>query len=203
MADGMDDLVTKTSKLDLEKEDKKEDKDFYGLQGLDPDTSVLYRVCRYDQDTDNDILCKAKPGSKEADRTVNQHINSGSRLASQFISSTVSPEVALQWAFYTKETPKDVKLRPNGPHPIIIIDLSKMEGMQELKDLINLTNNEVQEHFVKGKPQINRVKSSKEVLFQWRIPKKNYIIKTDGCRTWFVEENVFELWKNPTQPRLK
>ena len=203
MADGMDDLVTKTSKLDLEKEDKKEDKDFYGLQGLDPDTSVLYRVCRYDQDTDNDILCKAKPGSKEADRTVNQHINSGSRLASQFISSTVSPEVALQWAFYTKETPKDVKLRPNGPHPIIIIDLSKMEGMQELKDLINLTNNEVQEHFVKGTPQINRVKSSKEVLFQWRIPKKNYIIKTDGCRTWFVEENVFELWKNPTQPRLK
>ena len=202
MADGIDDLVAKTSKLAIEERVKKEDKDFYGLQGLNPDT-VLYRVCRYDQDTDNDILCKAKRGSKEAERTVNQHINSGSRLASRFISSTVSRKVALQWAFYTKETTKDVKLRPNGPHPIIIIDLSKMKGMQELKDLINLTNNEVQEHFVKGKPQINRVKSSQEVLFQWRIPKKNFIKKRDGCRTSLVEENVFELWKNPPQPRLK
>ena len=198
MADGMDDLVTKTSKLAIKKRDEIEDKDFYGLQGLNPDT-VLYRVCRYDQDTDNDILCKAKPGSKEAERTVNQHINSGSRLASRFISSTVSPEVALQWAFYAKETPNDVKLRPNGPQPIIIIYLSKMKGMQELKNLINLTNKEVREHFVKGITQINRVKSSQEVLFQWRIPKKNVIKKRDGC----LEVTVFELWKNPPRPQLK
>ena len=187
MADGIDELVTRTSNLAIEK-----DEDFYGLQGLDPNT-VLYRVCRYDQDTDQDILCKAKRGSEEAQRTVNQHIKSGSRLASRFISSTVSKDVALQWAFYTKETPKDVKLRPNGPQPIIIIYLSRMKDMAELENLINLTNEEVRKHFVKGSTQINRVKSSREVLFQWRIPKKNCVLK----------ENVFELWKNPPQPRLQ
>lgn len=194
MADGIDDLVTRTLNLAIEK-----DEDFYGLQGLDPDT-VLYRVCRYDQDTDHDILCKAEPGSEEAKRTVNQHINSGSRLASRFISSTVSQDVALQWAFYTKETPNDVKLRPNGPQPIIIIYLSRMKGMPELKNLINLTNKKVREHFVKGITQINRVKSSHEVLFQWRIPKKNWVLKAHGG---YVEENVFELWKNPPQPRFQ
>ena len=195
MADGIDELVTRTSNLAIEK-----DEDFYGLQGLDPNTAVLYRVCRYDEDTDQDILCKAKWGSEEAQRTVNQHINSGSRLASRFISSTVSKDVALQWAFYTKETPKDVKLRPNGPQPIIIIYLSRMKGMPELKNLINLTNEKVREHFVEGSTQINRVKSSHEVLFQWRIPKKNCVLKADWYYLRLVEENVFELWKNPPQP---
>ena len=178
----VDDLVKKTKTLGLGKPDK----DYYGLQGLDPNT-VLYRVCRSNQDISKDIVCKAKPGSPESKRSVNQHINSGSTHASCFISTTASRDVALKWAYYTKETPDNVKKRNL---PIIEINLSKMSGMQELRDLINLTNQEVREHFISGATQINRVKSSQEVLFQWRIPKRN----SSG-------EIVFELWKNPPMPK--
>ena len=180
----VDDLVKKTKTLGLGKPDE----DYYGLQGLDPST-VLYRVCRTDQDISADIVCKAKPGSQESQRSVNQHINSGSKLASRFISTTASRDVALKWAYYTKETPNDVKKR-DEPLSIIEINLSKMSGMQELSDLINLTNQEVRNHFVSGATQINRVKSSQEVLFQWRIPKTN----SSG-------EIVFELWENPPIPK--
>ena len=180
----VDDLVKKTKTLGLGKPDK----DYYGLQGLDPNT-VLYRVCRSDQDISKDIECKANRGSKESERSVNQHINSGSRLASRFISTTASSDVALEWAYYTKETRGNV-IKRSVPLPIIKINLSKMSGMQELSDLINLTNQEVREHFVSGATQISRVKSSQEVLFQWRIPKRNP-----------REEIVFELWENPPMPK--
>ena len=174
----IDDLVKKTEKLDIGN---------YGLQGLSPN-AVLYRVCRDDQDTNNDIVCKAKPGTEEATRTVNQHINSGSRLSSQYISTSASSDVVLKWTFYTKETPNDKKMREK-PLPIIKIYLSKLAGMEELNDLINLTNKEVREYFVSGATQISRVKSSQEVLFQWCIPKK---IESG--------ENVSELWENPSMP---
>ena len=180
----IDDLIKKTGKLGIVERDES----YYGLQGLDPNT-VLYRVCRSDQDTNKDIVCKAKPGTPDAERSVNQHINSGSTKDSRFISTTASSDVALKWAYYTKESKDDVKKR-EVPLPMVKVDLSKMAGMQELKDLINLTDQDVREHFVSGATQINRVKSSQEVLFQWRIPKKNPSGKI-----------VFELWKNPPVPK--
>jgi hypothetical protein len=141
-----------------------DDESYYGLQGLDPGT-VLYRACREDEDTDENIVCK----DSDSDRSVEQHIASGSKYPSRFISTTTSSDVVLKWA---KEG-----------QPIIKIDLSRMTaGMEALDEMINLTNTAVREHFIKGATHRSWAKSSKEVLFQWHIPKKN----ASG-------ENVFEL----------
>jgi hypothetical protein len=166
-SDSIDELTRKTKGLHIDKPDK----DYYGLQGLKKD-GVLYRACLKEQDIDKDIVSKAKPGTPDANRTVAQHIASGSKKSSRFISTTASSDVVSNWA--------------TEGQPIIKIHLSKMAGMKALDEMINLTNTEVREHFLKGATHRNWAKSSQEVLFQWCIPKKN----SKG-------ENVFELWKKP------
>ena len=161
------------------------DECFYGLQGLP--CEVLYRVCRYDEDINRDINCKAPPGTEYEKRTPNQHINSGSKYPSRFISTTTSLKVAKHWAGETWEKQKNVM---PAPPPIIKIYLSRMTGMIELENMINLSNPLVFGRFISGAIQINRVKSSDEILFQWRIPKKNYFPAQDGS---LVEVDVFEL----------
>ena len=163
---GIDDLVHGTNKMTLE--------DRY-----------TYRVCRKDEDISKDIVSKAKQGTPDAKRTVNQHINSGSKKDSPYISTTASPKVAQEWAYYTKENPKDVREREE-PLRIVKIDRSKMDGKP-----IDLTKASEREKYVSGATQINRAKSSQEVLFQDRIPKRN----SRG-------ENVFEEWKNPPKPEM-
>ena len=76
----IDFLVPKTSNLSI---------GYYGLQGLDPD-AVLYRACNKDEDISKEILCKDPPNS---DRTVEQHIASGSKNPSRHISTTTSSDV--------------------------------------------------------------------------------------------------------------
>ena len=166
-SDSIDELTRKTKGLHIVKPDE----DYYGLQGLKED-GVLYRACLKEQDIDKDIVCKAKPGTPDANRTVEQHIASGSKKPSRFISTTASPAVASKWA--------------TDGQPIIEIHLSKMAGMKELDEMIDLTNTAVRERFLKGAINRNRAKSSQEVLFQWRIPKKN----PKG-------EDVFQLWGKP------
>jgi hypothetical protein len=61
--------------------------------------------------------------------------------------------------------------------------------------MINLDNEEVRNHFLTGKPQRNWANGAEEVLFQFKIPKKNS-----------SHENVFELLENaqkPPQPKKK
>ena len=58
--------------------------------------------------------------------------------------------------------------------------------MKALNEMINLTNTGVREHFIKGAIHRNWAKSSKEVLFQYRIPKKNS-----------RNEDVFVKWEKP------
>ena len=167
----IDDLVRGTEKITLE----------------DSSSEYLYRVCRKDEDISKDIVAKAKQGTPDAKRTVNQHINSGSKKDSSYISTTASPETAQQWAHYTKENPKDVREREE-PLRIIKIDQSKMDSTCKP---IDLTKESEREKYVSGATQINRAKSSQEVLFQDRIPKQN----SRG-------ENVFEEWKNPPKPEM-
>ena len=159
----IDFLVKKTSNLRI----KKQDKDYYGLRGLDPD-AVLYRACDKNADISKDIECK----DPNSDRTVEQHIASGSKKSSRYISTTTSSDVVDKWA---KED-----------QPIVKIDLSRLAGMKELNEMINLTNTEVREHFIKGATHRSWAKSSKEVLFQYRIPKKNS-----------RKEDVFVKWEKP------
>lgn len=167
---GIDELVSGTNKMTLE-----------------DSPEYVYRVCRKDEDISKDIVAKAKQGTPDAKRTVNQHINSGGKKDSIYISTTASPKVAQEWAYYTKESPKDVREREE-PLPIIKIDRSKMDGSSKS---INLTKESEREKHVSGATQINRAKSSQEVLFQHRIPKQN----SRG-------ENVFEEWKNPPKPEM-
>ena len=159
----IDFLVKKTSQLSIEKPDK----DYYGLQGLDPN-AVLYRACDKNADINNDIVCK----DPNSDRTVEQHIASGSKKPSRYISTTTSSDVVEKWA--------------EENQPIVKIYLSRLAGMKELNEMINLTNTEVREHFIKGAIHRNWAKSSKEVLFQYRIPKKNSL-----------KEDVFVKWEKP------
>ncbi len=179
-----------------------EDMEHCGLWGIDR-LQVLYRVCRDDEDLDNDIVSKVGPSPPQpsstpkkevskkevpkkevsAKKAVNQHIHSG-HIPTQFISCTASRVKALEWAFYTKGTPYDIQDRPI-PRRIIMIHISRIPP-ETASQIINLTREVVLRHFVSGSTQINRAKSSHEVLFQWRIPKKN----SRG-------EDVFELWQHP------
>lgn len=143
----------------------------YGLNGLDPKAKI-YRVCREDEDLTEDIRSKATSEKDEEIDTVNRHLNRGSERKSRYISTTASKAVALEWAFYTKEDKQNIKERKSA-NPIIEIDLSKIKQEQEAT-LINLTNEKAFNHFVSGATQINRAKSSQEIIFQWCIPREMF-----------------------------
>ena len=164
--DGISDLIHMTKALQVGNDAK-----FMGLQGLDPN-STLYRVCRHNEDLRKDIVSKAQDEKSEEIKTVNQHINCGSKKKSRYISTTASLQVAREWSIYAKEDAGKGRIPEKRPRPlrIIKIDLSKIQEKEKRK-LINLTNEKVREHFVSGATQINRVKSSQEVIFQWKIPK--------------------------------
>lgn len=131
-------LESKTSKLSI---------GYYGLQGLDPNAE-LYRACNKDADISKGILCK----DPNSNRTVAQHIASGSKKPSQYISTTTSSDVVLKWA--------------EEGQPLVNIYVSRLDGMETLDKMINLTDKDVREHFIKGAIHRNWAISSKEVLFQ-------------------------------------
>ena len=159
---------------------------FFGLRNQIP--PKLYRVCRDDEDPNNDIMCKipsplpitSQTPFTEARQAVNLHIHSG-HIPTQFVSCTASPDVALKWAFYDKK-----QLRPE-PQNIIVIDQSRIP-LATANQMIDLRDAQVRDYFLRGKPQKDFAKGEDEVLFQCRIPKE-----ING-------ENVFELWVNPPMP---
>lgn len=171
-----------------------------GLQGIQP-TGALYRALRPDENVDGNILSKAIPNFVSVNQpqiaqiAVNQHIHSG-HIPSQFISTSLSLEKITEWAYYTMENPKNIQERPT-PLQIIQIHISRLPE-RSVSGMINLTNEQVRNHFVSGDTQINRAKSSQEVLLQWEIPKINLIVKCDEFgQLGLVPEVVFELIDPP------
>ncbi|XP_053382190.1 uncharacterized protein LOC128549496 [Mercenaria mercenaria] len=157
---------TEISELSVLSPDLKPDEYFYGFHGLKEE--ILYRVLRSDESDEvikNEIVCK-DPNST---RTVEQHIASGSKYGSRFISTTTDREVAALWAFYKMETPE--RKPRDKPLRIVKITVEKLVGTETEKKCINLCNKEVREHFIKGATHRSWAISSKEVLFQYRIPK--------------------------------
>ncbi|XP_060605083.1 uncharacterized protein LOC132757727 [Ruditapes philippinarum] len=148
------------------------DKNYYGFHGLD-DTNYLYRVLREKESIKNGIICQ----DKNSTRFVEQHIASGSRFKSKFISTTSSLDVARYWAYFEMDTserkPRKVPLR------IVEIDIQELAGTKYEKKCINLCDEEVRNHFIKGAIHRNFAKSSKEVLFVEKIPKKAIRLKKD------------------------
>lgn len=147
-----------------------DDNDPYGFQGLDDQCHYVYRVCRPDEDIDNGIQC-SDPNSP---RSVAQHVASGSRNPSRFISTTAGELTARLWAFYRLDTPS----RSRRPEPlrIIRINLSLVSGTAQEEGCVNLNNQMVREHFIRGAIHRNYARSSGEVLFQYSIPRHMYDI---------------------------
>lgn len=124
---------------------------------------------------------RSKDTGKKAKDLINLHIHSGHI---QFISCTASEEIALEWAFY------DYKNKDERTKELRIIKIYISRIPTETRNMmINLDNEEVRNHFLSGKPQKDWANGAEEVLFQFKIPKKNS-----------SHENVFELLENAQKP---
>ncbi|XP_060607505.1 uncharacterized protein LOC132759705 [Ruditapes philippinarum] len=150
------------------------DEDFYGFHGLGD--LQLYRVLREDESIENGIFCQ----NKNSNRTVAQHIASGSKYKSKFISTTSSLDVARYWAYFEMDT-RERKAK-KVPSKIVEIDIKVLAGTNYEKNCINLCDEEVRNHFIKGAIHRNYAKSSREVLFVEQIPKKAIRLKEDISR---------------------
>ena len=150
--------------------------DPYGFQGLIDESQYVYRVCRPDEDIENGIHCR----DPYSNRNVEQHVASGTKHPSRFISTTAGELTARLWAFFEMDTP-DRSERPE-PLRIIIIYLDRVRGTTQEEECINLNNQKVREHFITGATHRNFAKSSREVLFQYTIPHEMYDILEDPER---------------------
>ncbi|XP_060607504.1 uncharacterized protein LOC132759704 [Ruditapes philippinarum] len=156
-------FLSSEAKLTSEKsKEETKDKDFYGFHGLNVH---LYRVLREDESIENGIFCQ----DKDSSRSVEQHIASGSKYKSKFISTTSSLDVARYWAYFEMNTPE--RKARKVPLRIVEIDIQLLAGTKYEKKCINLCNEEVRNHFIKGAIHKNWAKSSQEVLFVVEIPK--------------------------------
>ena len=144
-----------------------DDDDYKGFHGL---TGTVYRVCRPDEDLQKDIECR-DPNST---RTVEQHVASGRKYPSRFISCTANDEVARLWAYYAMHTKTRAKRK--NPLRIIKISVDKLKSTETEGHCINLTNESVRNHFIKGSTNRSWVISSQEVLFEYSIPKASFAI---------------------------
>ena len=135
-----------------------------GLKGLN-ENDFLYRVVEDDEDLTQGIL----PKDPDARRTVEQHIASGSKYSSQYISTTQSLEVAIKWSWYHMEnTPPTER---ESPLRVLKIYISKLP--EEVKEtVINLVNPTVLKQYIYGRTHRNYAQNSQEVISQLPIPKE-------------------------------
>ena len=131
------------------------------------ENTTFYRVVRDEENLNEDIVSK----DPDAKTTVAQHIASGSKYSSQYISTTLSLEVAIKWAFYDLEN--GIRIERELPFRIIVFKLSKLS--EEVKEtMINLNNEGVREHFIRGATHQKWAETSQEVLFGSPIVNEAY-----------------------------
>ena len=112
-------------------------------------SEILYRVLRPEENVAEGIVAK----DPEATYSAAAHVSSGTRLKTQYISTTKSLKVAMKYA-------KEDKLR------VIKIDLSKVKNTK----IIDLTNPTVAKSLLKYPRTRNMATASQEVLVQGKIP---------------------------------
>jgi hypothetical protein len=165
------DDISRMSENEREEDIFSPDDYFYGFNGLDApyrhlgQKVYLYRVLREDEFIEDGILCQ----DKDSNRTVEKHIASGTKYKSKYISTTSSLDVARYWAYFEMNTPE--RKARKVPLRIVEIDIQLLAGTKYEKKCINLCNEEVRNHFIKGAIHKNWAKSSQEVLFVEEIPK--------------------------------
>ena len=138
-------------------------------QGLDDfNARYVYRVLRPDEDPYEDIACKA-PHSR---RTVSEHIETGLREPSKFISTTSSYETASKW-LQTSDSITTMKYR-NRRTTIVRIDLNiiKQYYPNIADSAVDLTCPYNRNIFLHNEKQKSFAAAYKEVLFPHSIPSE-------------------------------
>ena len=141
----------------------------------------VYRVLREDENIELGIYSQiiSEKFNTNDKRSVAQHVSSGSRKPSSWISTTVKKHVYHRWALFEDGSKKDEWTKRNKPLRVARIDLNMMQQLSVYRygqEIINLNDNQVRQYLKVGAIAGNYCKSSGEVLFRYWIPKECYQI---------------------------
>ena len=137
--------------------------------GLDDlNVRYVYRVLRPDEDPNEDIACKAP----HSNRSISEHIATGLRTPSKFISTTSSLESAHKWLQTSDE--RTSSRYGNRRTTIIRIDvgLLKQRYPRIADSAVDLTTHYNRNVFLEDERQMRFAGAYKEVLFVGRIPSE-------------------------------
>ena len=128
----------------------------------------VYRVLRPDEDPHENLTCK----DFNSIRSIAQHVQTGLRIPSQYISTTRSFEKAKLWLETADE--KTYQKYRNKRTTIVKIDVSKIKSKypQIAKSAIDLTRVINRNHFLENDSQIRFAGAYEEVVFVHYIPSE-------------------------------
>ena len=138
-----------------------------------------YRVLREDENIEDGIYSRiiSDKFNEYDKRSISQHVSSGSRKPSSWISTTVKQHVYHRWALFEDGSRRKEWKRRNKPLRVIRIDLQKIQESPSYKqEIINMNDAEVRKYLKIGAIAGNFCKSSGEVLFRYWIPFECYKI---------------------------
>ena len=137
-----------------------------GLEDLN--VRYVYRVLRPDEDPNEDIACKAP----HSNRSISEHIATGLRTPSKFISTTSSLESAHKWLQTSDE--RTSSRYGNRRTTIVRIDvgLLKQRYPRIADSAVDLTTHYNRNVFLEDERQMRFAGAYKEVLFVGRIPSE-------------------------------
>ena len=128
----------------------------------------VFRVMRPDEDPYENLTCK-DPNSF---RSIAQHVESGLKIPSQYISTTSSLEKAKKWL----ETANEYTFQKykNERTTIVSIDVSEIKSKypQIAKSAIDLTKGQNRNYFLETEKQLKFACAYQEVLFVKLIPSE-------------------------------
>ena len=131
-------------------------------------SGYVYRVLRPDEDPLVNLTCK----DSNSIRSIAQHVQTGLRIPSQYISTTRSFEKAKKWLETADE--KTYQKYRNKRTTIVKIDVSKIKSKypQIAKSAIDLTRVINRNHFLENDSQIRFAGAYEEVVFVNYIPSE-------------------------------
>ena len=136
-------------------------------QGLNKFHSrYVYRVLRPDEDSARDLTCS----DSSSKRSLAEHVETGLRIPSKYISTTSSLEMAKKWLEKADENTSR-KYR-NERNTIVKIDVARIKSNYPniANSAIDLTNGVNREHFLENEKQKSFAAAYQEVVFQKYIP---------------------------------
>lgn len=143
------------------------------------DYKYVYRVLRADENIEDGIYSRiiSDKFNNYDKRSIAQHVSSGSKRPSSWISTTVKKHVYHRWALF-EDAPRREKWRKRTkPLRVVRIDLSKIQQLQTYtQEIINMNDAQVRKYLKVGAIAGNFCKSSGEVLFRYWIPFTCYEI---------------------------